>query len=289
MNSHSQQQTITSELRRWIVAQVQLGHGSDSVLDSMLASGWNRDVAIQALESTVREHQLRQDVAPGMLPSVQEPVPEPRLRDSPLHLDLGDRTVTVLMTLAHPRVVLLGDFLSDDECDELIAAATPRMTRSTTVSSLPDGEEVHEARTSNGMFFKRGENDVVRRVEARIARLLHWPVENGEGIQVLQYRPGAEYRPHYDYFNPDEPATVSLLQRGGQRVATVVMYLNNPQKGGATTFPDVQLEVAPKRGNAVFFSYPRAHPSTGTLHGGAPVIAGEKWIATKWLREREFS
>ena len=48
------------------------------------------------------------------------------------------------------------------------------------------------------------------------------------------------------------------------------------------------FEVAPKRGNAVFFSYERPHPSTKTLHGGSPVIAGEKWIATKWLREREF-
>jgi prolyl 4-hydroxylase len=53
-------------------------------------------------------------------------------------------------------------------------------------------------------------------------------------------------------------------------------------------FPDVHLEVAPKRGNAVFFSYERPHPSTKTLHGGTPVRAGEKWIATKWLRERPF-
>ena len=67
------------------------------------------------------------------------------------------------------------------------------------------------------------------------------------------------------------------------------MYLSEPEKGGGTVFPDVHLEVAPKRGNAVFFSYERPHPSTKTLHGGAPVLAGEKWIATKWLREREFA
>ena len=78
------------------------------------------------------------------------------------------------------------------------------------------------------------------------------------------------------------------MQRGGQRVGTLVMYLNAPEGGGATTFPDVGLEVAPVRGNAVFFSYDRAHPATGTLHGGAPVTAGEKWVATKWLREGVF-
>ncbi|HRO82176.1 MAG TPA: 2OG-Fe(II) oxygenase, partial [Alicycliphilus denitrificans] len=114
------------------------------------------------------------------------------------------------------------------------------------------------------------------------------PVENGEGLQVLHYRPGAEYKPHYDYFDPAEPGTPRLLRRGGQRVATLVIYLNDPVRGGGTTFPDVPLEIGPRQGNAVFFSYGRAHPGSRTLHGGAPVIEGEKWIATKWLREREF-
>ena len=75
----------------------------------------------------------------------------------------------------------------------------------------------------------------------------------------------------------------------GQRVGTLVMYLNEPQGGGATIFPEAGLEVAPVKGQAVFFSYDRAHPSTGTLHGGAPVLAGEKWVATKWLREGRFN
>jgi prolyl 4-hydroxylase len=66
------------------------------------------------------------------------------------------------------------------------------------------------------------------------------------------------------------------------------MYLNTPKRGGATTFPDVGLEVAPVKGNAVFFSYNAPHASTKTLHGGAPVLEGEKWVATKWLREGEF-
>jgi prolyl 4-hydroxylase len=79
-----------------------------------------------------------------------------------------------------------------------------------------------------------------------------------------------------------------VLQRGGQRVGTVVMYLSTPQQGGGTSFPEVALEVAPIKGNAVFFSYDRPHPISRTLHAGTPVIAGDKWVATKWLREGEF-
>jgi prolyl 4-hydroxylase len=147
---------------------------------------------------------------------------------------------------------------------------------------------VNPDRTSNGMFFSRGESELLRRIEERIGRLVNWPVENGEGIQVLNYKPGAEYRPHYDYFDPAEPGTPTILRRGGQRVATLVMYLNNPEKGGGTTFPDAGIEVSPQKGNAVFFSYPRPQPDSLTLHGGAAVVEGEKWIATKWLRERRF-
>ena len=279
-------QQITPELRQWIVEQAQAGHSADSVLASMKASGWDETVAIDAMESTLRGHLDQHAQAAGLPPAV--PVPEPDVADSPLYLDAGDRQVAVLSTLALPRVVVFGGLLSDAECDALIAAARPRMSRSLTVATKTGGEEVNEDRTSQGMFFQRGESELVRTIEARIARLVNWPVQNGEGIQVLQYVPGTEYKPHYDYFDPAEPGTPTILRRGGQRVGTVVMYLSEPEKGGGTTFPDVFLEVAPKRGNAVFFSYERPHPSTRTLHGGAPVIAGEKWIATKWLREGEF-
>ena len=129
---------------------------------------------------------------------------------------------------------------------------------------------------------------MVAAIEARIARLLGWPLENGEGLQVLRYGPGAEYKPHYDYFDPAEPGTASILARGGQRVATLIMYLQEPDQGGATVFPDLRLQVVPRRGSAVFFSYSQAHPCSQSLHGGMPVLAGEKWIATKWLREDEF-
>jgi prolyl 4-hydroxylase len=282
----TQSQQITPELRQWIVEQAQAGHGPESVLTSMLASGWNEDVAVEAMEATLREYLDHQAVEQGLPPAI--PVPDPNLDESPLYLDAGDRQVCVLQAMYDPRVVVFGGLLSDEECDALIALAKPRLARSLTVETKTGGEEINADRTSNGMFFQRGENELVRRIEARIARLVNWPEENGEGLQVLHYRPGTEYKPHYDYFDPSEPGTPTILKRGGQRVGTMVMYLAEPDKGGGTTFPDVHLEIAPKRGNAVFFSYERPHPSTRTLHGGAPVLAGEKWIATKWLRERRF-
>jgi prolyl 4-hydroxylase len=279
-------QQVTPELREWIVSQAAAGHSAESVLQAMRASGWNEDVAVEAMEATLRGHLEEQAVASGLPPAV--PVPEPSLDESPLYLDAGDRRVCVLQSMGAPRVVVFGDLLSPEECDALIEIAKPRLARSLTVATKTGGEEVNADRTSNGMFFQRGENELVRRIEQRIAKLVNWPEENGEGLQILQYGPGAEYKPHYDYFDPSEPGTPTIVKRGGQRVGTLVMYLAEPAKGGGTVFPDVHLEVAPRKGNAVFFSYERPHPSTRTLHGGQPVIEGEKWIATKWLRERRF-
>lgn len=279
-------QAITDELRQWIIAQAGAGITAPALVEAMCKSGWHEDVAVDAIEQVLRTHVdqvARQQGWPAAVP-----VPEPPIEDSPLFIDAGDRQVEVLMTLAAPRVVLFGNLLSPEECEALTEAARPRLQRSLTVGYKTGDGEVNNDRTSDGMFFERGESALIQRIEERIARLLCWPVQNGEGLQVLHYLPGAEYKPHYDYFDPAHPGTANVLQRGGQRVGTLVIYLNNPAKGGATVFPDVHLEVAPRQGNAVFFSYERPHPSTRTLHGGTPVIEGEKWIATKWLREREF-
>lgn len=280
-------QTITPELRQWIIDQAASGVGAPTLINGMRASGWHEDVAVAAVEQVLRIHLDKLAQQQGLPPA--RPVPEPDLADSPLFIDVGDRQVEVLMAMANPRVVLLGNLLSSEECQAIIDAASPRMARSLTVQTATGGQEVNQDRTSDGMFFQRGETDVVALLEQRIARLVNWPLENGEGLQVLHYRPGAEYKPHHDYFDPDQPGTANILKRGGQRVATLVIYLNNPAKGGGTTFPDVPLEVGPRQGNAVFFSYARPHPSSRTLHGGAPVTEGEKWIATKWLREHEFN
>ena len=282
----SDQQPITPELRAWIIEQATAGHRPEVVLQSMLASGWNEDSAIVALE-TVLAGYLDEKAKAAVLPSPVR-VPEPLPQGTQTTLWAGDREVKVLVNLLTPRVVVFGNLLSDDECDEMIALAAKRLARSETVQTDTGASEVNDARTSQGMFFERGEHPVVARLEARMAALLDWPLENGEGLQVLRYGPGAEYKPHYDYFDPEYSGTPSILKRGGQRVASLVCYLNTPGEGGATVFPDVALEVAPLRGNAVFFSYDRAHPATRSLHGGAPVVAGEKWVATKWLREGPF-
>jgi prolyl 4-hydroxylase len=275
---------ITDELRVWLRAQLAGGCSVEDVLASMRNSGWSAAAA----ERAVRE--VRPEVVlPVEVPVPGSPVPQPAVGGGVTVIDLDGHPVRVLLAMQHPRVVLFGGLLTDAECDAMIEEARPSLARSETVVNATGGSEVNPARTSEGMFFQRGQSPLIQRIENRIAMLLNWPVKWGEGLQVLHYAPGAEYRPHHDYFDPQHSGTEAVLRRGGQRVGTLIMYLNTPARGGATSFPDVALEVAAIKGNAVYFSYDRPHISTRTLHGGTPVIEGAKWVATKWLREREFN
>ncbi len=277
---------LSAEAKQWIITRTLSGASVEDLVKELMAAGWQRKIAQAAIAQT-----LVAEPKPAAAASTHGAVavPEPNLHNAPLWVDAGDRQVRVVSVMREPRVVVFADLLSAQECADLIAAAEPRMKRSETIDRQTGGVQIDPARTSRGMFFQRAEFELNARIEQRIAKLVNWPAENGEGLQVLHYRPGSEYEPHYDYFDPADPGTPAVLKRGGQRVASLIMYLNTPERGGATTFPDAQFEVMPQAGNAVFFSYARPHPSTRSLHAGAPVLAGEKWIATKWLRERVFA
>jgi prolyl 4-hydroxylase len=146
---------------------------------------------------------------------------------------------------------------------------------------------VIQNRSSEGTWFQRAEDAFIERIDRRLSSLMNWPLENGEGLQVLHYGPGAEYRPHYDYFDPDQAGSAVHTASGGQRVSTLVVYLNDVAGGGETIFPDAGIAIAARRGSALYFRYMNGQRQLDplTLHGGAPVREGEKWIATRWMRE----
>jgi prolyl 4-hydroxylase len=202
-------------------------------------------------------------------------------------IEIDHHTVGVVTRVSAPEVVVLEHVLTDAECDALIDLSRPKLSRSTTVDPATGGYKVIAARSSEGTFFLRGENTLVTSIEKRLSVLTGMPIENGEGLQILHYGVEGEYQPHFDYFEPKEAGSAAHLRRGGQRVSTLIMYLNNVDAGGETIFPDIGLAVAARKGGGVYFSYCDSQENLDrrTLHGGAPVKRGEKWIATHWLRQ----
>jgi prolyl 4-hydroxylase len=276
--------SLNADLRRWLQTSIEAGHDGEALQQALQAAGYDSGFARQAVEAALAR--LR-PAAAGVAQS-QPPV-EP-FAASANTVATSDRTVEIVMTVGSPRIVLFGDLLSAQECEEMIDASRRRLQRSTVVNAETGAYDVHTDRTSNGTHFERGENPLVARIEKRISELVGCPVDNGEPLQVLHYLPGAEYKPHYDYFDAAQPGNDRVLAMGGQRIATLVMYLNDVEAGGSTVFPSLGLDVLPRQGSAVYFAYTSDSGETDprTLHGGSPVLAGEKWIATKWLRQRRY-
>ncbi|XP_023003922.1 probable prolyl 4-hydroxylase 10 [Cucurbita maxima] len=203
-----------------------------------------------------------------------------------------------------PRAFVYHNFLTKEECEYLISLAKPHMQKSSVVDSETGKSKDSRVRTSSGTFLPRGRDKIIRTIEKRIADFSFVPVEHGEGLQVLHYEVGQKYEPHFDYFL-DEYNT----KNGGQRIATMLMYLSDVEEGGETVFPAAKgnfssvpwwdelsdcgkkgLSVKPKRGDALLFwsMKPDASLDPSSLHGGCPVIKGNKWSATKWMRVEEY-
>jgi prolyl 4-hydroxylase len=213
-------------------------------------------------------------------------------RHEPLRLQLehGERRVRVAARLAQPAAAVLDNVLDGDECEQLVALARPRLAPSTIVDPASGRDTVSATRTSEGMFFRLEENPLVARIDRRVSQLMGLPLENGEGLQVLRYPAGAQSMPHYDFLMPANAHNLASLARSGQRVATMVIYLNDVEAGGETVFPEAGFMVAPRRGSAVCFEYCNRDGQLDplSLHAGAAPASGEKWIVTKWMRQRRF-
>jgi len=189
-----------------------------------------------------------------------------------------DREIKIIARLEEPLIAVLGNVLSDEECDELIRLSKDRMRR----SKIGNSRELDELRTSSSMFFQDGENEFVTRIEKRVSQIMNIPYEHGEGLQILNYQIGQEYKEHYDYFaSASRPVS-------NPRISTLVMYLNDVEEGGETYFPKLNFSVSPQKGMAVYFEYFYDNQTLNelTLHGGAPVIVGDKWAATQWMRRK---
>jgi len=138
-----------------------------------------------------------------------------------------------------PRAFVYHSFLTKEECDYLISLAKPHMHKSTVVDSETGKSKDSRVRTSSGTFLPRARDKFIRNIEKKIADFSFLPVENGEGLQVLHYEVGQKYEPHFDYFLDD-----FNTKNGGQRMATVLMYLSDVEEGGETVFPAAKGNIS---------------------------------------------
>lgn len=197
------------------------------------------------------------------------------------------------------RYQVIDNFLTPEECQQMIEMAKPRLQDSTGWDVEKGQNTKTDYRNSSQMWFGRNENELIERIEKRIADVTKVPVENGEQLQLVRYREGEHYKVHWDYFDPAWPQNDAVLARGGQRIITFMVFLTDVEHGGETHFPRVpnedktdSLKIKPKQGRAIMWWNvdEQGRLDKDTYHEGCdPTKPGEeKWIFTKWIRERTF-
>ena len=187
-----------------------------------------------------------------------------------------------------PRIACYHGLLDRELCDYLRLRAEPDLLPSNTIDPRRGTSVAVSLRTSSETNFLRTLRDpAIGWIERRLAKAAGYELSHTEPLAILRYFPGEEYKPHYDFVQLDnqEPALRAL----GQRLHTLIVYLDAVAAGGATAFPRLGqdgLTVTAQAGKGLLFANCDSDgaPDPRSLHAGTPVVTGEKWVATLWCR-----
>lgn len=190
---------------------------------------------------------------------------------------------------ASPRIAAVEDCASPDVCDWLIARARTRLGPARVFDLLSGGPAHEPVRDNSECHFGVDDGDLILQfLRSRIAAVTELFVAGMEAPAVLHYTAGQRFLPHYDFLDDTHPGHVTEIARGGQRVLTFLLSLNDDYEGGETQFPILGKRYRGRRGNALFFwnVEPDGTPDKRLLHAGLPPTLGEKWMLSQWIRGR---
>jgi prolyl 4-hydroxylase len=199
----------------------------------------------------------------------------------------GDRFVGAQrLPLAGVELFSKRGFLDAATCAALVA----RIDESRRPSGLADHDGTPGFRTSETCDLGLAEPMVID-VVARFAAYAGLDPGHAEPLQGQRYAVGQEFKLHTDYFEPAGQGYAEHCARAGQRTWTMMVYLNEPEAGGATRFKQLGKIIQPETGKLVAWNnlLPDSQPNYATLHQGMPVRKGTKYIITCWFRERPWS
>lgn len=218
--------------------------------------------------------------------------------------DSGDDSITSIpfqVLSWYPRAMYFPNFASAEQCESIIEIAKGRLTPSSVALRKGETEENTKGiRTSSGVFISSYEDKtgVLYAIEEKIAKATKIPRTHGEAFNILRYKVGQKYSGHHDALDFSQYGT-----QKSQRVASFLLYLTDVPEGGETAFPFengfnmdgsynfedcIGLRVRPRKGDGLLFYslFPNGTIDPTSLHASCPVIKGEKWVATKWIRDQ---
>lgn len=197
------------------------------------------------------------------------------------------RSQAGIQRVPSPRLELfiLRNFLDPSECLALCELIDANRRPST----IADDQGIAQFRTSETCDLDP-RHSLVAEVRQRLSELTGIPLSQAEPLQGQRYAAGQEFKPHTDTFNPDGADYFRHCVEAGQRSWTAMLYLNQPEDGGATRFKAIGKTIQPETGKLILWNNLLADgsPNDATLHQGMKVRRGTKYVLTQWYRQHPF-
>lgn len=187
----------------------------------------------------------------------------------------------------NPLAVLFRNVLNDEEIERIKELAKPKLARATVQNSQTGKLETASYRISKSAWLKGTDDEIVDRVNKRLNLMTNLEMETAEELQVANYGIGGHYDPHFDFARKEEPKAFSDLGTGN-RIATVLFYCSQPEKGGYTVFTELKTPCKPSKYDALFWYnlFRSGEGDLRTRHAACPVLLGVKWVSNKWIHEK---
>lgn len=181
-------------------------------------------------------------------------------------------------------MTIIESFITPGNANSIISKADTFFKKATLL-----GRQLENYRTAESSHLPKHAGEVAGIVEM-LALKTNLPIDNQESPQIIRYTQGGEYKEHYDFFHPGESYYQKQVVRGGQRLKTCLIYLNDDFEGGETMFHVNEIVVKPETGKLIIWDNVNADGSLNydSLHSGLPVKSGVKYIMVTWIREGKF-
>ena len=188
-----------------------------------------------------------------------------------------------------PEIYTIDDVLTSEECEHFINISKDKLKQSLVADQNGKGGVLSDGRTSKTAWINHSHDEITKKVAERISNIIKMPLENAENFQIVYYNITQEYRSHFDSWKHDySEKTLRYMKRGGARLRTALMYLNNVEEGGETKMTKLNKSIKAKKGKLLVFNntYKNSHVRHPmSEHAGMPVHKGEKYIFNLWFRE----
>jgi len=181
-------------------------------------------------------------------------------------------------------VIIIDQFLTNNECDELVEySKKQQLITSETLGEY--GNITSDYRKSEQLWITDNQHQIAKKISDFCESILDLPKKNMESLQLVKYDVSGYFKEHYDA-EPDKTKNNNIKDRAH----TFIVYLNNVEEGGETRFPNLDVNIKPKKGTAIYFKtlLPNGVLLKKSLHQGMPIIRGEKYIVNKWIHLNKF-